>query len=165
MPAGSGLYLFLASLLSLVIINLVSCMSWLLFWTRCGRKHIGSLCFSPFPRSCTCAVLETVCSKPVKAEVRTPLPLFRMPSRRLIALEQGRGDHLHPPLDFFQYLREPRCPKELVRAFPMTSDMKPHLVLVHRLCAHRYIYLLFAPSTHRVRDEVAVLHESTLLMP
>src|SRR6266581_2665077 len=93
------------------------------------------------------------------------LPLLRAPSRRLISLEQWRGDHLHPPLDFCEHLREPRCPKELVRACPMAGGMKPHLVLVHRLCAHRHIYVLFAPSTDRVRDEVAVLHEPILLPP
>src|SRR6266568_1708101 len=93
------------------------------------------------------------------------LPLLRAPSRRLISLEQWRGDHLHPPLDFFEHLREPRCPKELVRACPMAGGMKPHLVLVHRLLAHRHLDFLVAPSTDRVRDEETVLHEPTLLPP
>src|SRR6266571_1723247 len=74
-----------------------------------------------------------------------------------------RGDNINPPLDFCEHLREPRCPKELVRAFPMAGGMKPHLVLVHHLFAHSPIYLLFASSTDRVRDWVAVLHELTLL--
>src|SRR5437660_10489981 len=35
-------------------------------------------------------------------------PLIRMPSRRIISLEQRRCDNIYPPLDFFEHLREPR---------------------------------------------------------
>ena len=87
------------------------------------------------------------------------------PSRRLRSLEKWRSDNIHPPLDVFEHHREPRCPKELVRAFPMAGGMKPYLVLVHRLCAHRHLYFLVAPSTDRVRDEGTVLHEPTFLPP
>src|SRR5438105_12247956 len=98
-------------------------------------------------------------------ETKADLPLIHLQSRRILSLEQRRGDNLHPPLDVFEHLREPRCPKELVSACPMAGGMKPDSLLVHRLCAHRPLDLLFAPSTDRVRDGVAVLHASTLLPP
>jgi len=100
-----------------------------------------------------------------EASERLSLPHIHAPSRRLLSLEKRRGDNIYPPLDVFEHHREPRCPKELVRAFPMAGGMKPYLVLVHRLCAHRHIYFLVAPSTDRVRDERTVLHEPTLLLP
>src|SRR5918912_574921 len=88
---------------------------------------------APSPHSRTCAAPGTVASTPLTASARTPLLLLCVPSRRLLSLEQGRGNNIHPPLSFFEYLREPRCPKELVRACPMAGGMKPPAVLVQRL--------------------------------
>src|SRR5205823_12434973 len=60
-----------------------------------------------------------------RSHARVPLvPLLRVHSRRLLSLEQRRLDHLYPPLDVFEPLREPRCPPELVGAFPMARGMK-----------------------------------------
>src|SRR5215510_104877 len=49
--------------------------------------------------------------------------------RRLISLEQWRGDNVHPPLSFFEHSRELHCPIELVSAFPMAGGMKPDPLL------------------------------------
>jgi len=47
----------------------------------------------------------------------------------------------------------------------MARCMKPDPILIHRVCAHRYLYRLFAPSTARSRDWGTVLHASTLRLP
>ena len=100
-----------------------------------------------------------------REERQADLPLLHAHSRRLISLEKRRSDTINSPLDFCEHLREPRCPKELVRSCPMAGGMKPDPLLVHRLCAPSQLDLRFAPSTRRVRDWVAVLHASPLLRP
>jgi hypothetical protein len=74
------------------------------------------------------------------------LLLVHLLHRRLIALEQRRSEALHPPLGFFEHLRQPHGSKELVSPYPMAGGMKPDPVLVHCLWAHRHLDLLFAPS-------------------
>src|SRR4029453_1280210 len=95
---------------------------------------------------------------------RTWLLHVRLLHRRLIALEQRRSADLHPPRDVLKDLPKPWCAIAVVRAFPMAGSMEPDAVLVHCLCEHCHLQFLFALSTDRVRDSVAILHEPPLLL-
>src|SRR5262245_66075238 len=95
-----------------------SLMRWESIWHERGevevRTEVRTCCLSyPYISLIRGSPQDRLLTVQAEASERLSLPLICAPARRLISLEQWRGDNIHPPLDFCEHRREPCCPKEL----------------------------------------------------